>query len=223
MERRERASIARSGGAELHGHAAGFLNKASGRAVFTDMMSTRVRLGIAAAGGLAAILAAAWFRSATQREVASPVAGVAGPAVAEDRLSIPAPGPDGPTHFNYDLAAWHRLLPEPRVVLGAGPVEVWKPSAVESGTEGSEKPASESVAVDPWNRGAEVATAWVQEDRNRGYRGPWHHFLENWVDPLVVESDGVSFYDPSEYPVKSLLPVKLPKAYGFGIKFRASF
>lgn len=223
MERRERAPIARSGGAELHGHAAGFLNKASGRAVLTDMMSTRARLGIAVAGGLAAILAAAWYRGTDPM-----IAPAADPTASrlptgEVRTPTLTLWPEAPTHFSYDRFAWRALLPVP--VVPAVPEPVADSDGVElaNGPEPVSEEAAEMTGVDPGFRGSEVMTEWVQTDRNRGYRGPWHHFLENWVDPLVVESDGISFYDPSEYPVKSLLPVKLPKAYGFGVKFRASF
>ena len=223
MERRERASVARSGGAELHGHAAGFLNKASGRAVFTDMMSTRVRLGIGAAGALAAILVAAWYRGAdpTLAPAADPTASQ--PQTGDTQTPSLTLWPETPTHFNYDRFAWRALLPVP--VVPAAPEPLADSEGVELATrpELASEDMAESTGMDPWVRSSEVMSEWVQTDRNRGYRGPWHHFLENWVDPLVVESDGVSFYDPSEYPVKSLLPVKLPKAYGFGIKFRASF
>jgi hypothetical protein len=43
------------------------------------------------------------------------------------------------------------------------------------------------------------------------------------VDPLVVESDGLGFFDPSQVPVNSPMPIRLPKAYGFGLRFRMSF
>jgi hypothetical protein len=122
MERRERASIARSGGAELHGHAAGFLNKASGRAVSTDMMSTKARRGVAVAGGLAAILAAAWFRSAdpTKAPTAGPTASQ--PQTGDTQTPSLTLWPETPTHFKYDRFAWRALLPVPVVPAAPEPL-----------------------------------------------------------------------------------------------------
>lgn len=178
---------------------------------------------MAVAGGLAAILAAAWYRGVDRTLAPDPspaAAGVELPAVQTPKLTL---WPESPTHFNYDLSAWRNLLPAPVVVVGSAPLVGTGAATSDGGAELTPAERDERDGVDPWVRSSEVMSDWVQVDRNRGYRGPWHHFLENWVDPLVVESDGVSFYDPSEYPVNSVLPLKLPKAYGFGVKFKASF
>ncbi len=187
------------------------------------MMSTRARRGVAVAGGLAAILAAVWYWNAdrTLAPTLSPVpVRVELPAAQTPSLTL---WPESPTYFNYELLAWRNLLPAP--VVAAVPVPRVAPGAAarDGGSEQAPEGRDEQADMDPWIRSSEVMSDWVQVDRSRGYRGPWHHFLENWVDPLVVESDGVGFYDPSEYPVNSVLPVKLPKAYGFGVKFKASF
>jgi hypothetical protein len=185
-------------------------------------MSTKARREFAVAGGLAAIVAAAWFRSAdpTKAPTADPTSSQPQTGAAQTpSLTL---WPETPTHFNYDHFAWRALLPVPVVPAAPEPLADSEGAELATGPERVEE-GEELTGMDPWVRRSEVVSDWVQMDRSRGYRGPWHHFLENWVDPLVVESDGVSFYDPSEYPVKSLLPVKLPKAYGFGVKFRASF
>jgi len=74
----------------------------------------------------------------------------------------------------------------------------------------------------PQPRPVDLQSEWRSADQRR-FEDNWNHFLRTQVDPLVVESDGLGFFDPSQIPVNSPMPIRLPKAYGFGLRFRMSF
>jgi|GEM_PF-1435062 len=127
--------------------------------------------------------------------------------------------------FGYEVTSWE---PERSVSFSA----LWDdrpkpPMGLGLGQAPAADEAAEKLANDRFEdfsgRTRELVADWRALDQSQLAREPWDHFLQSWVDPLLVESDGVSFYDPAGDPVKSVLPVNRPRAYGFGIKFRTSF
>ncbi|HAB15729.1 MAG TPA: hypothetical protein DCE44_04685 [Verrucomicrobiales bacterium] len=85
----------------------------------------------------------------------------------------------------------------------------------------SRPPANEIVG--PTAPSFELAAQWGAQDRLQRKSDIWDKFWRNWVDPLLTESDGWSFYDPTEDRPRAPLPVNLPRAFGAGVQFRASF
>jgi len=123
-----------------------------------------------------------------------------------------------PPKFLYGLAYDTAVPARPSV---ADPTPDWSVSS-RSTAEEKEAAPLHSDEKTPFGT-AELESIWHRRDPAEAKRSSWDQFLRDWVDPLVVESDGVSFYDPTEYRVRSVLPVKEARGIGFGVKFRVSF
>lgn len=127
--------------------------------------------------------------------------------------------------FEYNLASWERVLPPSRKPSGSQPVPFSTGSSVSAqldspAPELATKPEAETIPTDP---ALELSRSWAEAERaHRGYPG-WDHFLDVYINPLFVESDGLSFYDPTEVGDNPLLPTRNSRGFGFGLQFRTSF
>lgn len=148
---------------------------------------------------------------------------VVGPPPAPPRPPEPEPVVEPPTYLTYDTETWRRILPEPT----RRPDEARKAFddlllAIAFDRSDADRRASAGVPGAPQTRPIDLQSEWRSADQQR-FEDNWNHFLRTRVDPLVVESDGLGFFDPSQVPVNSPMPIRLPKAFGFGLRFRMSF
>ncbi|MFZ9855568.1 MAG: hypothetical protein ACO3I0_10670 [Limisphaerales bacterium] len=173
---------------------------------------------------LAAIVAVVWWsRWAGTPEVPPVSPQVVVPPPEPPRPPEPRPVVEPPTYLTYETESWRRILPEPT----RRPEEVRKAFddlllAMAFDRSSAGRNAGAGVPGVPQPRPVDLQSEWRSADQRR-FEDNWNHFLRTQVDPLVVESDGLGFFDPSQIPVNSPMPIRLPKAYGFGLRFRMSF
>jgi hypothetical protein len=193
-------------------------------AVLTVMKLGRQRIWWVILTTLAAIVAVVWWsRWFGAPEVPSVPPQVVVPPPEPPRLPEPPPVVEPPTYLTYETEAWRRILPEPT----RRPDEARKAFddllvAMAFDRSGGGRKTGTGVAGASQPRPIDLQSEWRSADQRR-FEDNWNHFLRTQVDPLVVESDGLGFFDPSQIPVNSPMPIRLPKAFGFGLRFRMSF
>ena len=194
-------------------------------AVLIVMKLVRQRVWWVLLTSVVAIVALVWWsrRMGAPEVPPEPPQVVVVPPPEPPRPPEPRPVVEPPTYLTYETESWRRILPEPT----RRPEEARKAfddlllalafdRATASGRSG---PGYKGA---PPTRTVSLESEWRSADQRR-FEDNWNHFLRTQVDPLVVESDGLGFFDPSQIPVNSLMPIRLPKAYGFGLRFRMSF